>query len=165
MWLFDLFVPQFGKSDMSRYEVTQSISESPLNFEITRVDCIGAGVPHSTTLHTCPPNTQMIRIYTVHLKMLWSFGYPLVFPLMITYNRSSVTFASCDWWAEFFFILLYSTNRKILVLETFYIKKKWNSKLSIWVILDLWSIKVKKKMIKLNKSTQKYYFSYFCIKT
>ena len=37
--------------------------------------------------------------------------------------------------------------------------KKWNSKLSIWVILDLWSIKVKKiDKIALNKWTQKYWY-------
>ena len=37
----------------------------------------------------------------------------------------------------------------------------------IWVILDLWSIKVKKfDKIALNKSVQKYwYFSYFSMKT
>ena len=45
--------------------------------------------------------------------------------------------------------------------------KKWNSKLSTRVILDLWSIKVKKKWLNgLKKSTQKYwYFSYFSMKT
>ena len=34
MLLFDLFFPQFCKSDMS------SISEGPLDFEITGIDCI-----------------------------------------------------------------------------------------------------------------------------
>ena len=56
-------------------------------------------------------------------------------------------------------IFLESTNRKILFLETYFYRqviKKWNTKLSIRVILDLWSIKVKKKKkkdkIALNKS-------------
>ena len=42
MWLFDLFFSQFCKSDMSRYgyNVSGSISESPLDFGIMRVDCI-----------------------------------------------------------------------------------------------------------------------------
>ena len=38
MWLFELFLPQFCKSDMVR--ISQSISESPFEFEITRADCI-----------------------------------------------------------------------------------------------------------------------------
>ena len=51
------------------------------------------------------------------------------------------------------------------ILETFFLTfdfwrqviKKRNSKLSIWVILDLWSIKVRKiDKMALNKSTQKY---------
>ena len=41
----------------------------------------------------------------------------LVLPLMINYNRSSVTFASCDWWSERF---LLSTNRKVLFSETYF---------------------------------------------
>ena len=49
------------------------------------------------------------------------------------------------------------------IFLTFYFYRqvinKWNSRLSIWVILDLWSLKVKnidKKALK--KSTQKYWF-------
>ena len=40
MRLFDLFFPQVCKSDMSKYGISQNILESPLEFEITRVDCI-----------------------------------------------------------------------------------------------------------------------------
>ena len=39
MWLFDLFCPQFCNSDMSRYGYLE-VLQSPLEFEITRVDCI-----------------------------------------------------------------------------------------------------------------------------
>ena len=39
MWLFDLFFPQFYKSDMSRCRYLKSISKSPFDFEILRVDC------------------------------------------------------------------------------------------------------------------------------
>ena len=40
--LFDWYFPQFCSSDMSKYEVriSRSVSEGPLDFEITRVDCI-----------------------------------------------------------------------------------------------------------------------------
>ena len=36
----NFFFPKFCKSDMSRYGYLENISESPLEFEITRVDCI-----------------------------------------------------------------------------------------------------------------------------
>ena len=39
MWLFELLFPQFCKSDMSRYRYLE-VFHSPLEFEITRVDCI-----------------------------------------------------------------------------------------------------------------------------
>ena len=35
MRLFDLFFPQVCKSDMSKYGISRSILESPLEFEIT----------------------------------------------------------------------------------------------------------------------------------
>ena len=66
---------------------------------------------------------------------------------------------------------LQSTNRKILFLETYFLSfssyrqvlKKRNSKLSIWVILDLWSIRMKKiDKIALNsqpKSTDMFLIS------
>ena len=38
MWLFDLFFPQFCKSDISRYGYLK-VFQSPLDVEITRVDC------------------------------------------------------------------------------------------------------------------------------
>ena len=38
MWLFELFFPQFWKSDVSRYGYLE-VFQSPLEFEITRVDC------------------------------------------------------------------------------------------------------------------------------
>ena len=40
MWLFDLFFPQPCKSDILEVLMSRSISESPLDFEITGVDCI-----------------------------------------------------------------------------------------------------------------------------
>ena len=85
------------------------------------------------------------------------------------YNRSSVTFASCDWWLERF---LKSTNRKILFLKTYFftfyfytqVIKKWNSKLS-----GTWSIKVKQKSeINLKKCQSKrtgIFFISTCLKT
>ena len=39
MWLFDLFFPQFCKSDMSKYGYLE-VFEGPLDFKITRVYCI-----------------------------------------------------------------------------------------------------------------------------
>ena len=39
MWLIELFFPQFCKSDMSKYGYLE-VFQSPLEFEITRVDCI-----------------------------------------------------------------------------------------------------------------------------
>ena len=44
MWLFELFYPQFCESDMLRYRYLEVFS-SPLEFEITRVDCISL-FPH-----------------------------------------------------------------------------------------------------------------------
>ena len=40
MGLFDLFFPQIHKSDMLEVRISRSILESPLEFEITRVDCM-----------------------------------------------------------------------------------------------------------------------------
>ena len=40
IWLFHCYIPQFSKSDMSKYRISRSVSESPFDFEITRVDCI-----------------------------------------------------------------------------------------------------------------------------
>ena len=71
----------------------------------------------------------------------------LVLPLMIDYNRSSVNFAFCDWCSDRYFIVdgkFYFWN---IIFLTFYfyrqVIKTWNSKLSIWVIPYLWSIKAK----------------------
>ena len=47
MWLIELVFPQFCKSDMSKYRNLEVFSESPLEFEITRVDCI-------CTVRSCP---------------------------------------------------------------------------------------------------------------
>ena len=69
---------------------------------------------------------------------------------LIDYNRSSVTFPSCDWWFERFFysrpIGKFHFKKHIFLTFYFYrqVKKKWHSKLSICVIIDLWSIKMKK---------------------
>ena len=61
---------------------------------------------------------------------------------------------------------LKSTNRKILFSETHFLTfyfyrqviKKWNSKLSISIVVDLWSIKMKKcDKIALYKSIHKYW--------
>ena len=49
MLSFDLFFPQFCKSDMSRYGY-QSISQSSLDFEITRVDLPKGDVMAHTAL-------------------------------------------------------------------------------------------------------------------
>ena len=46
MRFFDLFFPQFCKSDMLRYGYLGSKLESPLEFEITRVDCICTSHDH-----------------------------------------------------------------------------------------------------------------------
>ena len=39
MWWFDLFIPKFCKSDMSRYGYLE-VFQSPMDFEITKVDSI-----------------------------------------------------------------------------------------------------------------------------
>ena len=43
IWLFDWYFRQFCNSDMSKYGYLGSVSEGPLDFEITRVDCIPKG--------------------------------------------------------------------------------------------------------------------------
>ena len=92
---------------------------------------------------------------------------PVVLPMLIDFNRSSVTFALSDWLSVRFFIVDKQENSifwNIFLKFYFYTSKlkKWNSKLSTWVILDSWSIKMRKiDKIALNKSTQKYwYFSF-----
>ena len=39
MWLIELVFPQFRKSDRFEVRISRSTLESPLEFEITRVDC------------------------------------------------------------------------------------------------------------------------------
>ena len=39
IWLFDWYFPHHFKSDMLKYGYLESVSESPFDFEITRVDC------------------------------------------------------------------------------------------------------------------------------
>ena len=59
MWLFDLFFPQFCKSDMPKYGYLE-VLQSPLDFAIKRVDCID----HSHSLHEEEEQTIHARQYT-----------------------------------------------------------------------------------------------------
>ena len=59
MWLFDLFFPQFYKSDMPKYGYLE-VLQSPLDYEIKRVDCID----HSHSLHEEDEQTIHARQYT-----------------------------------------------------------------------------------------------------
>ena len=46
------FFSQFWKSDMSKYRYPDVISESPLEFEITRADCIITIIIFQKCLHS-----------------------------------------------------------------------------------------------------------------
>ena len=44
MWLFDLFFASFPQHWYNEVRISRSVSESPLEFEKTRVDCIYGGI-------------------------------------------------------------------------------------------------------------------------
>ena len=96
MWLFELFFPQFCKSDVE-VRISRSISESTLEIEITRVDCIwhkidrrgikinGSAIYKSNKMacapseDSCKPGhpPSLIRVFAVRMKKAWILSYPL----------------------------------------------------------------------------------------
>ena len=66
MWVFDLFFPQFCKSDMSRYGDLEV--ESPLDFKITRVNC-RFGYNTSKTIELDPGQLSWITAFHTRLHV------------------------------------------------------------------------------------------------
>ena len=68
MWLFDLFFSSILQIQNVKVRISQSISESPLDFEITRVDCVYHSASYSSRKHTYIILTPLKpHFYTVKL--------------------------------------------------------------------------------------------------